>query len=379
MIRRILLIVVAMLICIPSIALADDWYQDNDGYFTVYDEYGHFLFMIGSRVSVDDEYISGDNYRYRVVEVNDDNNSAYARFIEELSDIELSLSVQKEKTGNNANVGIYCTHSDESYVPSDGTESESEEGGIFDVAAELAKALKSKGFNVDQSEAAHEPHDAGAYRRSRQTAVDLMKKEKPAMLLDIHRDAVPPEVYEENIEGNEASKIRLVVGKSNQNRSANEEFARKIKKVADEKYPGLIKDIFIGKGSYNQDLMPQAILFEMGTHTIKKERAIESTGYIADVLATVMKVEPDEKQQQDKAAAPNQQGKDGGDKGNVEKQAAPQKPKSQGSWKSILIIVGVLAAVGIAVLLIFNSNGERGQKFKHFWAELTGIGRRQNK
>lgn len=378
MIRKIFIILIIVLFVFPYTALADDWFEDNDDYFTVYDEYGHFLFMIGSRVNINDEYISSDNLRYKIAEVDDENNSAYARFIEEVSSVELSLDVTNQEKSKNTSAALYCTHSDESYVPTDGTESESENGGIFDVAKELAKALQERGFSVEQNETTHEPHDAGAYRRSRQTAVDLMKTQMPAMLLDLHRDAIPPEAYEENINGKEASKIRIVVGKSNQNFSANEEFARKIKKVADEKYPGLIKDIFIGKGSYNQDLMPQAILFEMGTHTIKKERAIESTEYLADVLGDVLKVEKKEEQQEGAAPIGDGETNKNQQQPNVEKQAA-QKPKSQGSWKSVVLILGILAALGIGILLIFNSKGERGQKFRNFWSELTGIGKRKSK
>ena len=378
MIRRILLFTLAVLLLIPSIAFADDWYQDNDGYYTIYDEYGHFLFMIGIAVNVDDEYISTDDFRYRVIVVDDENNTASARFIEELSPVELSLSVEKSKNDNNAKAAIYCTHSDESYVPTDGTESESENGGIFDVATELTKELEETGFDVEFNKSSHEPHDAGAYRRSRQTAVELMKKQMPAMIIDVHRDAVPPEAYEENIDGSEASKVRLVVGKSNQNYSANEEFARKIKKVADEKYPGLIKDIFIGKGSYKQDLMPQAILIEMGTHTIKKERAIESTKYLAEVLAQVMKVSNEEKKDAN-SIVQNDDNQNNQNQPDIEQQAAEQKPKSQGAWKSILIILGIIAVIGIGVLLIFNNSSERGRKFRNFWHELTGIGKRHHK
>lgn len=49
---------------------------------------------------------------------------------------------------------------------------------------------------------------------------------------------MPPEVYEEEINGEQVSKVRIVVGASNQNKSANEEFAREIKQIHinDKKY-----------------------------------------------------------------------------------------------------------------------------------------------
>ncbi len=63
---------------------------------------------------------------------------------------------------------------------------------------------------------------------------------------------------------------------------------RSIKKTADKEYPGLIKDIYIGKGNYNQELYPHALLLEFGTHKIEKDKAIGATGYMADVLSQVL-------------------------------------------------------------------------------------------
>ena len=34
-------------------------------------------------------------------------------------------------------------------------------------------------------------------------------------MVDIHRDAVPPDVYQAEVEGKEVTKIKLVVGKQN--------------------------------------------------------------------------------------------------------------------------------------------------------------------
>jgi len=137
------------------------------------------------------------------------------------------------------------------------------------------------------SEESFLPHDADAYNRSRATAEELLKK-GPDALLDIHRDAIPAEQYETTVGGEDISMVRLFVGRSNQNSAANKAFAQQIKKLADEKYPGLIKDIYIGKGNYNQELYPQALLLEFGTHKIEKDKAIGATKYIANVLDEVL-------------------------------------------------------------------------------------------
>ena len=372
------------LITFSSTCLADNWYEESQGYYTVTKEDGEVLFLIGSQVYVGDEYISGDNQRYKVVEVDKQNYTACAEFVEDVQAVKLEYSnlyrimqiVKKEQSNK---VGLFCTHTDESYVPTDGTESEPEEGGILDVSAALAEALEKRGCEVVQKDTPHEPHDAGAYRRSRQTAVEIMEELQPTILADIHRDAVPPEVYEEEVEGEEVSKVRMVIGASNQNKAANEEFAMELKEIADEKYPGLIKDIYIGKGSYNQDLMPQCILFEMGTHTIEKELVIKSTEMLADVLATHMGVEqPKEKEEKDtEGAKDTEQEKRTETEPKVEQQAQREQTNDTGAWKSVLTILAVAAVIGIGILFFYNSKGERGEKFKGFWRELTGIGRRR--
>ena len=99
---------------------------------------------------------------------------------------------------------------------------------------------------------------------------------------------MPAEQYETEVDGEEISKVRLFVGRNNQNSAENKAFAQQIKAEADKKYPGLIKDIFIGRGNYNQELYPHALLLEFGTHEIEKEKAQEAAGYIAEVLDDVL-------------------------------------------------------------------------------------------
>lgn len=261
----------------------------DENVWTIYDEDGQYLTSIYGRVYLDDEYISSDNRLYRIIEVDDSKRTAVAQYIGQESliepDNEAVATVAQE---SKRLIGIYSTHSDESYIPTDGAESKEKDAGIYDVDEALKKALEERGIEVELDTTTHLPHDAGAYRRSRSTAARLLKSQ-PAALLDIHRDGIPdPDEYVQKIEDEDATKVRLLVGKSNPNADANRKFAKQIKAAADEMYPDLIKDIYIGKGDYNQELAPRAILLEFGTHTIKKERAIKSTDYMADVLERVL-------------------------------------------------------------------------------------------
>lgn len=278
--------------------------EDDQRVWTLLDESGQRLTRRASPMSVDDEYIAGDNKLYRIVSVDDAEATAIAQYLgyepaPEYASVGAFLAAMAEETTDGEQkveeaqsddkklIAMYSTHSDESYIPSDGESSLLEGAGIFDVGNALKENLEQLGIDAIYSEETFHPHDAGAYERSRVVAEELLE-ELPDALIDIHRDGVPKEEYETEVEGEETSMVRLFVGRNNPNASTNREFAKELKAAADEKYPGLIKDIFIGKGNYNQELYPQSILLEFGTYEGEKEKAIDSTSYIADILNDVL-------------------------------------------------------------------------------------------
>ena len=263
-------------------------------YVTLVDENNKVIHYIAHEVYVGDEYISRDNIRYKVVEVKGDTAKCINKGIEKLPEIAFNQESQSYTfdalpvvNTENKTVAVYVTHSDESYVPTDGTESIKGEGGIYDVADVFVKQLEANGFNVIYSEDNHNPHDINAYNRSRKTAVNLLKQ-NPVAIFDVHRDAVPAEQYETDVEGKAATKIKLVIGRTNPNSKTNLEYAKRIKAVMDKEKPGLSNGIFMGKGDYNQDLSPRAILIEVGSHENSKEEAVKGVKEFADVIPAVL-------------------------------------------------------------------------------------------
>lgn len=334
----------------------------DENVWTIYDEDGQYLTSIYGRVYLDDEYISSDNRLYRIIEVDDSKRTAVAQYIGQESliepDNEAVATVAQE---SKRLIGIYSTHSDESYIPTDGAESKEKDAGIYDVDEALKKALEKRGIEVELDTTTHLPHDAGAYRRSRSTAARLLKSQ-PAALLDIHRDGIPdPDEYVQKIEDEDATKVRLLVGKSNPNADANRKFAKQIKAAADEMYPDLIKDIYIGKGDYNQELAPRAILLEFGTHTIKKERAIKSTAYMADVLERVLF-----------GSTAKAEGAAGADADAAGAETTAEAGGSGAAW-GILWVVGIaLAAIVGYGLITTGSFSGMWNKIKRGASETTG-------
>ena len=342
--------------------------------FTAADEQGQPLFAIAGELSVGDEYISASNVLYRITQVS--GHQATARRIgeETMPDVSwldtgaaqpvfapsgalVPAASTAVSTGADSRklIAMYVTHSDESYVPTDGTQSIEGQGGIYDVARAFRDALQQKGIDVILDESTHLPHDAGAYRRSRRTAERLLKN-RPDAIIDIHRDGIPdPDEYTTKIEGENASKVRLLVGRGNQNSEVNRAFAKQLKAVADKKYPGLIKDIFIGKGNYNQDLSPSAILLEFGTHTISKERVLQSTDVMADVVSTTLYGPETGSAKGEKAAA------------------ASEKARDKGSFSGMALL-GIVVIAGVILFALMQTGSLKGAggKLSRNLSEMTG-------
>lgn len=151
----------------------------------------------------------------------------------------------------------------------------------------------------------------------------------------------------------------------------------KIKQAADEEYPGLVKDIFIGKGSYNQDLMPRALIVEMGTHTIDKELALKSASKVADIVAYALGgAVPGQDAQSTQAPAKEGAAPQPGATVQPERQSAVgDTSQTKASVKGIGWIIGGVAAVGVAFLLIAMNSGGRAGRVGNFFRELTGTGK----
>jgi len=274
----------AALLLLPAAARSE-----GETIYTLITEDGHMLTQVCYEPEMGDEYIAGDNTHYRIVRV--EGERAVVVRVGEAALPEIAWAEDAADPAASLGkrlISLYCTHSDESYEPTDGRYSDDQRGSIYRVAHALADGLEEKGAAAVVSDTLHHPHDAGAYRRSRQTAVQLLK-DAPDALLDIHRDGIPnPDEYAVTIAGKKASKVRLLVGRGNQNMAANKDMALTVKAVADKLYPGLIKDIYMGKGAYNQDLSPHSLLLECGTYTLPREQVMTSMPMMANVLYRAM-------------------------------------------------------------------------------------------
>ncbi|HHY48028.1 MAG TPA: stage II sporulation protein P [Firmicutes bacterium] len=335
------------------------------GFFTIRDEKTDNVIMeTGLVVRKGDRFLDADNHLYEIVETR--GHVAHARFVR-IADLEAKArefqsawsaelearAARSAQGGPRMLIATYHTHSDESYIPTDGAEAIEPRGGIYKVGATLTTALERYGVNVHHSYAVHLPHDGAAYERSRRTAVQLLKN-GPDAIFDIHRDAAPLEQYATTLDGKPGARVMIVVGRENPNMSANEQFAWAIKNVADREFPGLIRGIFYGAGGYNQDLSPRALLFEVGSQENSRyaaERSIATlTGALPRLLYGITGPPPA-----------------GRTPGAQREQTGRASREARGGWTGIFWIIASLVIIGAAYLFV-NEGSWKGVK-----ARLTSL------
>lgn len=260
-------------------------------------EQGKLVTLTARDVSVGDEVITAAGKHYRVTSVkgteavakllgDDKEYLSWVTYFENSPVVAVSSDQWHDRP-----VGIYHTHSDESYIPDDGDDSIPFEGGIYDVGDEFTEELAERGVNIAYYKTPHDPHDANAYERSRRTAMGIIKK-NPIAVFDIHRDGIEdPEFYTEEVAGEEIAQIKIVVGRQNPKMEANMDFARRLMAYINKEYPGLVMEIFKADGNYNQDLLSTAVLLEAGTYTNSKEDAIKGMQFLANTMPAILGIE----------------------------------------------------------------------------------------
>lgn len=330
--------------------------------FNIFDEQGQLVYQTGWKVGVGDQFLTADNKRYEVSSIA--GTTVQAKYLATVNLAEvfpgqasiwawLQPGIVHAQGGK---VAIYHTHSDESYVPTDGKDSIYGAGGIYKVGNAFAQALQADGLEVIHSDARHDPHDDMAYERSRRTVIDLLKQQ-PDAVFDVHRDATPPEVYKATIDGQSVSKVQLVVGKYGPTGKQIEDYALQLKSVADNQHPGLVKGIFFAKGGdYNQDLHPRSMLVEVGAQSNDRPSAEHGIALFADVLPTVL-------------------GKSGANGVSGAAGMGTATTGMSGSTKSTGILIGLLI-VGVVAFLFISTGSlkEAGAKLKQFTTtEFTNL------
>jgi len=312
------------------------------------DQKGELVTITSRRPHTGDEIITAGGLHYRVASVRGNiarvkmtgRDKDYRAMVEYYDNLTIPAAAKDEWAKRP--VAIYHTHSDESYLPSDGSYSIPFKGGIYQVGDSLRTALKDERVNVLYDRTPHDPHDANAYYRSRRTAVKLLKK-NPAAVFDVHRDGVDdPEFYERIVSDQRVTQLRLVVGRQNPKMDANLDFAKRLLAFGNKQNPKLVKEIYIARGNYNQDLMSTALLIEAGTYTNEKWEAENGIALLANSVPILLGLEPPP--------------------GGITSKGIAGKEAGRQGWKTALFLI-LLLVLALAGFILLNLPGFKGKQY----------------
>ncbi|CUH94138.1 hypothetical protein P22_0200 [Propionispora sp. 2/2-37] len=194
-------------------------------------------------------------------------------------------------------IGIYHTHTAESYIPTSGVAHKpgGQIGDIVGVGQALVQQMAKYQITAIQSNTIHDyPSFMKAYGPSEITAKKMLE-ENPSiqMIFDIHRDAQKRENTTVVINGKEAAKIMIIVATGQPDLvqphwQENHAFAKLIDSKLNQHYPGLSRGIQLVEWRYNQHLHPRALLLEVGCQENSLEEATRSMEMLGDVLAEII-------------------------------------------------------------------------------------------
>ena len=190
-------------------------------------------------------------------------------------------------------VGIYCTHTGETYALTDGTERiQGKKGGVVEVGRALKQTMeKDHGIRTALDDRVNDENYSLSYVESEKTARQLLEENKDLqVLLDIHRDAGKPRSESlVVINGRELAPILFVVGSDARSPFPtwrnNYDFAVRLAARINSQYPGLCIGVRVKEGRYNQFLHPRSLLVEVGSVSNSTEEAVETARLLASVLA----------------------------------------------------------------------------------------------
>lgn len=194
-------------------------------------------------------------------------------------------------------VGIYYTHTAESFVPSSGATHRpgGQRGDIVNVGEALAKRLMTYEIGAIEDKTIHDyPSFMKAYGASEVT-VKKMLAENPSlqMIFDIHRDAEKRENYITTVNGIQVARLMIIVTTGKQGLvqphwQQNHAFAKLIDAKLNQRYPGVSRGIRMDDWRYNQHLHPRALLIEIGCQENTKEEAERGIELLGDIIAEII-------------------------------------------------------------------------------------------
>ena len=198
---------------------------------------------------------------------------------------------------------ILHTHATESYTQTEVYEESAayrtldDRFNMISLGKELARCLEAEGIMTIHDETSYDyPSYSGAYNRARE-AVKTHLEENPSicLILDLHRDALEGEDgkqlgYTQQTPEGTAAKMMIVCGSdagglNYPNWQENLSLGLRFQGVLERNCPGLCRPLSFRTGRYNQDLMGNMLLVEVGAAGNTRQEALLAVRELARAIA----------------------------------------------------------------------------------------------
>ena len=216
----------------------------------------------------------------------------------------LTQALQWDLAAAEPTVLIYHTHGSEAFTPTADTAYE-EEGGEFrtlddqrnmvSVGSELARILEAAGIGVIHDRTCYDHPDYTAAYNNARKGVRQILQEHPSirLVIDLHRDAAEQADGSQwaptaSVNGQEAAQVMFVIGTDSYYENAhwqtNLSIALKLNVLMEKAHPGITRPIDLRRQRFNQDLMPGAMIVEIGAAGNTLEAAKNAVSVLAEAI-----------------------------------------------------------------------------------------------
>lgn len=204
-------------------------------------------------------------------------------------------------------VYIYQTHNLESFLPEsktiDPNEVFNDTKNITLVGERLSQALKEKGINSihDKTNITEILKEQGlpfseAYSVSREPLYTALKNNSSIkMVFDLHRDSRKRTDTTVKIDGKDYSRVAFIVSRTSVNYEVNLKFAKLLHSYFEEEFPNLSRGVFVkdeppNQNTYNQDLLGNSVLLEIGGPENTLEEEYRTVDVLSDIIKEILSV-----------------------------------------------------------------------------------------
>ena len=208
------------------------------------------------------------------------------------------IKINNSKKENNVNddiynpiIYIYNTHQIEKYSDYNVMDAASHLSSLIEKSYQTYYEKESMSLYLDN----YNLNYSNSYKASRYYINIAMNKYNGIKyLFDIHRDSCDKSITTLDYDNKKYAKILFVIGTDNNNMNKNEENAKKLNEILNNKVPNITRGLMYhgGKGYngiYNQDVSENTFLVEVGSEENTKEEVINTINILSESIIQYIK------------------------------------------------------------------------------------------